>query len=180
MEEQLRILTGLWTTPPGRRFSYEGRHHRLTDSPALPKPVQRPTVPLIVGGRGPRRTPALAARYADEFNLPFTSPEQSARLYARANAARARVADRPPLVLSVGLGIACGRTEAEIADRLAVLHEESRLPPEEPLYGSPARIAEQLGAYAALGTTRVYVRLRDLSDLGHLDLLAAEVVPQLP
>lgn len=95
MEEQLRIVTGLWATPPGQRFSYEGRHYRLTDSPALPKPVQRPAVPIIVGGRGPRRTPRLAARYADEFNLPFTSPEQSADLFAGARAAR-ETAGGPP------------------------------------------------------------------------------------
>ncbi|MDX2528658.1 LLM class F420-dependent oxidoreductase [Streptomyces europaeiscabiei] len=180
MEEQLQILTGLWTTPPGERFSFEGRHYRLTDSPALPKPAQRPRIPLIIGGRGPRRTPALAARHADEFNLPFTGLEQSARLYAGARAARARVPDRPPLTLSVALGIACGRTEPEIATRLTVLHEQSRLPPEEPLHGSPARITEQLGAYAELGVTRIYVRLRDLTDLTHLDLLMSEVAPQLP
>ena len=178
MEEQLRIVTGLWATPPGERFSHEGRHYRLTDSPALPKPVQRPRVPLIVGGRGPRRTPRLAARYADEFNLPFTSPAQSAELFAGARAARS-ASGGPPLTLSVCLGIACGRTEAETGTRLAVLHEPSRLPPEEPLHGSPGKIVDLLGQYADLGTSRLYVRLRDLSDLDHLDLLAAEVAPQL-
>ncbi|MEU0647958.1 LLM class F420-dependent oxidoreductase [Streptomyces umbrinus] len=178
MEEQLQIVTGLWATPPGERFSYEGRHYRLTDSPALPKPVQRPGVPIIVGGRGPRRTPGLAARYADEFNLPFTSPEQSADLFAGARAAREAVGG-PPLILSVCLGIASGRTESEIDTRLALLHEPSRLPPEEPLHGPPGKIVDVLGQYADLGASRVYVRLRDLSDLDHLDLLAAEVAPQL-
>jgi len=178
MEEQLRIVTGLWATPPGERFSYDGRHYRLTDSPALPKPVQRPTVPIIVGGRGPRRTPRLAARYADEFNLPFTSPEQSADLFAGARSAR-ETAGGPPLILSVCLGIASGRTESEIDTRLALLHEPSRLPPEEPLHGPPGKIVDVLGQYADLGASRVYVRLRDLSDLDHLDLLAAEVAPQL-
>ncbi|GHB86698.1 LLM class F420-dependent oxidoreductase [Streptomyces umbrinus] len=178
MEEQLQIVTGLWATPPGERFSYEGRHYRLTDSPALPKPVQRPGVPIIVGGRGPRRTPGLAARYADEFNLPFTSPGQSADLFAGARAAREAVGG-PPLILSVCLGIASGRTESEIDTRLALLREPSRLPPEEPLHGPPGKIVDVLGQYADLGASRVYVRLRDLSDLDHLDLLAAEVAPQL-
>ncbi|WP_326722475.1 TIGR03560 family F420-dependent LLM class oxidoreductase [Streptomyces sp. NBC_00243] len=178
MEEQFQVITGLWATPPGELFSYEGRHYRLTDSPALPKPVQQPRVPLIVGGRGPHRTPALAARYADEFNLPFTSPAQSAELYAGARAARTATGG-PPLILSVCLGIASGRTEAEIDTRLALLDEPSRLPPEEPLHGSPARIVDLLGEYADLGTSRVYVRLRDLSDLDHLELLATEVAPQL-
>jgi F420-dependent oxidoreductase-like protein len=72
LEEQLAIITGLWETAPGEKFSYQGTHYQLTDSPALPKPVQRPRPPVIVGGHGPRRTPALAARYADEFNVAFS------------------------------------------------------------------------------------------------------------
>ncbi|MGW0333361.1 LLM class F420-dependent oxidoreductase [Streptomyces sp. NPDC003011] len=178
LAEQLQVVTGLWTTAPGEHFTYEGRHYRLTDSPALPKPVQRPRPPIIVGGRGPRRTPALAAAHADEFNLPFTPPALSADRFARVTAARPD--DRPPLVLSISLAVACGRSEADVTRRLALLREESRLPPEEALSGSPAKIADLIGEYAGLGATRVYIRLRDLSDLGHLDLLAAEVAPRLP
>src|SRR5690606_35656515 len=71
IEEQLAIVTVLWETPPGERFSHAGTHYRLTDSPALPKPVQSPRPPIIVGGWGRTRTPRLAARYADEFDVPF-------------------------------------------------------------------------------------------------------------
>src|ERR1700722_20139875 len=69
LEEQLAILTGLWETPVGQRFSFAGKFYPVTDSPALPKPVQRPHPPILIGGRGLRRTPQLAARYADEFNV---------------------------------------------------------------------------------------------------------------
>ncbi|UUU25279.1 hypothetical protein [Streptomyces sp. DSM 40750] len=110
--------------------------------------------------------PDCTARYADEFTLPLTGPEQRAQLYAGAQAARARIPDRPPLPLSLGLGTACGRSEDEISVRLAARYEQSRLPPEEP-HGSPAGIVEQLGAYAELDTNRIYVRLRALSDLDH-------------
>src|SRR5487761_1537967 len=72
LAEQLEIITGLWTTPEGSTFSFEGTHYQLADSPALPKPAQRPRPPVIIGGHGPRRTPALAARYADEFNIAFS------------------------------------------------------------------------------------------------------------
>ena len=78
LEEQLEIITGMWTTPEGETFSFAGRDYEVTDSPALPKPVQRPRPPVIVGGAGARRTPALAARLADEFNVPFHPPEGSA------------------------------------------------------------------------------------------------------
>ena len=67
----MAILTGLWATPVGGSYSYKGKHYQLADSPALPKPVQQPHPPLIVGGAGTKRTPALAASFADEFNMPF-------------------------------------------------------------------------------------------------------------
>src|SRR5687768_12581759 len=72
LDEQLAIVTGLWRTPAGERFSYSGRHYSVVDSPALPKPVQSPRPPVIIGGGGPKRTPRLAAQFADEFNLPFS------------------------------------------------------------------------------------------------------------
>ena len=75
LAEQLDILTGLWTTPVGETFDYAGTHYTVTDSPALPKPVQRPHPPIVIGGLGAKRTPALAARYADEFNVPFQPVE---------------------------------------------------------------------------------------------------------
>ena len=90
LEEQLEVITGLWTTPAGERFSFHGKHYTLEDSPALPKPVQSPRPPLIVGGKGRRRTPALAARFADEFNIPFESVELHARAVRRGCARRAR------------------------------------------------------------------------------------------
>jgi F420-dependent oxidoreductase-like protein len=79
LEEQLAIVTGLWATPAGERFSFEGRHYHLVDNPALPRPVQDPHPPVIVGGAGPARTPRLAARYADEFNAPFLVVDDAAR-----------------------------------------------------------------------------------------------------
>src|SRR6478609_8165577 len=83
-EEQLAIITGLWATEGG--FSYEGEHYRVTDSPGLPKPTQ-PKPPVLIGGHGARRTPALAARYADEFNMPFSSLDDTRTQFGRVRAA---------------------------------------------------------------------------------------------
>jgi F420-dependent oxidoreductase-like protein len=60
LAEQLAIITGLWQAPGGETFSYQGSHYTITGSPALPKPVQRPRPPIIIGGAGRRRTPELA------------------------------------------------------------------------------------------------------------------------
>ena len=64
-EEQLEVITGLWDVPDGGTFSFSGTYFTVADSPALPKPLQRPRPPLIIGGGGPRRTPRLAAKFAD-------------------------------------------------------------------------------------------------------------------
>jgi F420-dependent oxidoreductase-like protein len=181
LQEQLAIITGLWSTPDGERFNYDGKHYRLLDAPALPKPVQRPGPPVIVGGRGPRRTPELAARYADEFNLPFKSVTETATAYARVRQACERVG-RPaerPLTLSAGIVVAIGRTDAEARLRAAPLHVPSALPPEDPVVGSPAQLVERIGEFAAIGATRVHLRLIDMTDLDHLDLIAGHVLPQL-
>ncbi|MEV0721673.1 LLM class F420-dependent oxidoreductase [Micromonospora purpureochromogenes] len=183
LAEQLEIITGLWRTPVGDTYTHLGDHYRLVDAPALPKPVQRPGPPVIVGGRGPKRTPELAARYADEFNMPFKSVEETAGAYERVREACDRTgraeSGRAPLVLSAGVVVAIGRTDAEARRRAAPLHVRSALPPEDPVVGSPAQLIDRLGEFAAIGATRVHLRLIELDDLDHLELIAGEVLPQL-
>ncbi|MEU7175039.1 LLM class F420-dependent oxidoreductase [Micromonospora tulbaghiae] len=183
LAEQLEIVTGLWRTPPDETYSFTGEHYRLVDAPALPKPVQQPGPPVIVGGRGPKRTPELAARYADEFNMPFKSVAETAAAYERVREACDRAgrdaSGRAPLTLSAGIVVAIGRTDAEAQRRAAPLHVTSALPPEDPVVGSPAQLVERIGEFAAVGATRVHLRLIDFDDLDHVELIAAEVLPRL-
>ena len=183
LAEQLEIVTGLWRTPVDETYSFTGEHYRLVDAPALPKPVQQPGPPVIVGGRGPKRTPELAARYADEFNMPFKSVAETAAAYDRVREACDRTgrdaSGRAPLTLSAGIVVAIGRTDAEAQRRAAPLHVTSALPPEDPVVGSPAQLVERIGEFAAIGATRVHLRLIDFDDLDHVELIAAEVLPQL-
>ena len=145
--------------------------------------MQRPGPPIIVGGRGPKRTPELAARYADEFNMPFKTVAETAAAYERVAEACERVsryeAGRRPLTLSAGIVVAIGRTDAEAARRAAPLHVKSALPPEDPVVGSPAQLVDRIGEFAAIGATRVHLRLIDLADLDHLELIAGDVLPHL-
>ncbi|NED55510.1 LLM class F420-dependent oxidoreductase [Micromonospora aurantiaca] len=183
LAEQLEIVTGLWRTPSDETYSFTGEHYRLVDAPALPKPVQQPGPPVIVGGRGPKRTPDLAARYADEFNMPFKSVAETAAAYERVREACDRAgrdaSGRAPLTLSAGIVVAIGRTDAEAQRRAAPLHVTSALPPEDPVVGSPAQLVERIGEFAAIGATRVHLRLIDFDDLDHVELIAAEVLPRL-
>jgi F420-dependent oxidoreductase-like protein len=181
MAEQLAVITGLWSTPDGERFSYDGKYYHLLDAPALPKPVQRPGPPIIVGGRGPKRTPELAARFADEFNMPFKTVAETATAFQRVRAAAeayARPAGRA-LTLSAGVVAAIGRTDAEAQRRAAPLHVPSALPPEDPVIGSPGQLVQRLGELAEVGTTRVHLRVLDMADLDHVELIASSVLPQV-
>ncbi|SEP17318.1 LLM class F420-dependent oxidoreductase [Trujillonella endophytica] len=179
-EEQLAVVTGLWATPPGETFDFAGRHYRLTGSPALPKPVQPGGIPVLVGGSGARRTPRLAARYAAEFNVPFMSAEENARLFAGVRSA-CEEAGRDPssMVFSSALVLCVGRDDAELARRAAAIGRDVDELREHGVAGSPAEAVDILGRYADAGATRVYLQVLDLADLDHLDLVAAEVAPQL-
>jgi F420-dependent oxidoreductase-like protein len=179
-EEQLAVITGLWGTPAGERFDFTGTHYQLTGSPALPKPVQPGGVPVLVGGRGRKRTPRLAARYAAEFNVPFAAAEDNARLFAGVREACAEAGRAPAdLVYSSALVLCVGRDDAELRRRAAAIGRDVDELRSNGVAGTPAQAVDTLGRYAEAGASRVYLQVLDLSDLDHLDLVAAEVAPQL-
>ncbi|MFH8617226.1 LLM class F420-dependent oxidoreductase [Streptomyces sp. NPDC017979] len=179
LEEQLAIVTGLWATEAGATYSYDGTHYQLSDSPALPKPVNG-RVPVLIGGHGATRTPRLAAQYADEFNIPFASIEDSERQFGRVKAA-AEAAGRAPgdLVYSNALVVCVGRDDAEVARRAAAIGREVDELKQNGLAGSPAEVVDKIGRYAAVGSSRIYLQVLDLHDLDHLELVSAQVQSQL-
>ncbi|HEV2253857.1 MAG TPA: LLM class F420-dependent oxidoreductase [Streptosporangiaceae bacterium] len=179
LEEQLAVITGLWGTAEGETFSFEGAHYRVTDSPGLPKPAQRPRPPVLLGGGGPRRTPRLAARFADEFNVPFQSVPDSAAGFARVREA-CEAAGRYPATMtySVAQTVCCGKDEAEFRRRATAIGREPADMREHGLGGTPGEVAAKITEYAEIGAERVYLQVLDLSDLDHLALIASDVVPQ--
>lgn len=181
LEEQLAVITGLWATPEGELFSHAGEHYTLTDSPALPKPTQRPGPPVIIGGTGKRRTPAIAARYADEFNLPFASQEVTGAQFGRVRKACEDIGRDPAeLVYSNALVLCCGVDDAEVRRRAdAIGRDVDDLRAEHHLAGTPAEVVERIGQFAELGAQRLYLQTLDVDDLDHLELVASEVVPRV-
>jgi F420-dependent oxidoreductase-like protein len=180
LEEQLAIITGLWGTPEGETFSFDGAHYRVSDSPALPKPTQRPRPPVLLGGSGARRTPRLAARFADEFNAPFQSVQDSAAGFARIREA-CEAAGRYPasMTYSVAQTVCCGKDEAEFRRRAAAIGLEPAQAREHGLGGTPGEVAAKIAEFAEIGAERVYLQVLDLSDLDHLALIASDVAPQV-
>jgi len=178
--EQLAVITGLWETPEGQTFSYDGTYYKIADSPALPKPAQRPRPPVIVGGGGPRRTPALAARYADEFNAAFVPVEQAAVQFGRVGeACQAAGRDPSSIILSTAQVVCCGKDEAELRRRAAAIGRQVDELRENGLAGTPGEIVDKIGKFAETGVSTFYLQVLDLTDLGHLEQLAAEVLPQV-
>ena len=176
LEEQLAIVSGLWSTPVGERFSFAGTHFNVTDSPALPKTVQEGGAPIMIGGTGPKRTPALAARYAAEFNVPFgdldTFTIQRERVITACEAI-----DRDPatVTFSAALVVAVGRDEAEFTRRAAAIGREPDDIRANGIAGTPDEVAATLARWHAAGAQRMYVQVLDLADLDHLDTIASVI-----
>lgn len=172
LEEALQVVTGLWSTPLGERFSFAGEFFTLTDSPALPKPVQS-RVPVIVGGMGPRRTPAIAAAHATEYNANFGSEDELAEAIGRVRAAAKAIGRQPATIrYSTAQHTVLGRSEAEYrgrAERDGVDPDEHR---RHALGGSVDEARQRIARYAQLGIDRVYLQVFDMRDLDHLQLLA--------
>jgi F420-dependent oxidoreductase-like protein len=180
LEEQLAVITGLWSTPVGERFSFTGRHYQVEDSPGLPKPVQQPRPPVIVGGWGPTRTPRLAATYADEYNLAFSPLDKFTEQCTRVRAACEAIGRDPAsLTYSAALVICCGKDEGEFERRAAAI---GRAPAELREHGVAGTVDEAIATltrWRDAGAERIYLQVLDLSDLEHLELVAAEVAPHV-
>ncbi|MFH9552632.1 LLM class F420-dependent oxidoreductase [Streptomyces sp. NPDC017435] len=179
LEEQLEIVTGLWATEVGKTYDFHGTYYDLTGSPALPKPAQA-RIPVLIGGTGATRTPRLAARFADEFNMPFSTVEDSERQFGRVRAAAAeigRAADA--ITLSNALVVCVGKDEQDLARRAAAIGREVDELRTNGLAGSPAEVVDKIGRYAEAGSRRFYLQVLDLHDLDHLELISAEVQAQL-
>lgn len=178
LEEQLEMITGLWTAPG--TYDYAGTHYTVSDSPALPKPVQHPHPPIIIGGGGAKRTPALAARFAAEFNVAFVGLEFLTAQFGRVRAAAERIGRSPDdITYSAAFVVCAGRNDAEIARRAtAIRRKVDELRDNTPLVGTPAEITDRLALFTEAGVDRVYLQVLDLSDLDHLELFATEVISQ--
>jgi F420-dependent oxidoreductase-like protein len=148
LEEQAEIVHRSWKE---EGFEFSGRHYRLRGNPALPKPVQEPHPPLIVGGRAGGRSVRLAARWADEYNTLFASPEECRRVRARLEEAW-RQEDRDDLVLSLMIRW---------------------------IEGPPEEVVARLREYEEAGVDRVMLQQLRHEDVESVAMLGREVLPAL-
>lgn len=178
LEEQLEIITGMWATPTGETYSFDGAHYKLAGSPALPKPFQaRP--PILVGGLGLKRTPRLAARFADEFNVAFRQLPETSAAFDRVRDACAQQRRQDEPVFSAAQVLCCGRDDTELERRAAAIGRQLPELRENGLAGTPDELVDKIGRFAERGCARTYLQVLDLGDLEHLELVASEVLPRV-
>lgn len=176
LEEQLAVITGMWSTPIGESFSYDGVHFPVIDSPALPKTVQPGGVPIVIGGGGPKRTPALAARFAAEYNTPFMPIDRFIEQRARVAAACEAIERDPSSIMYTAAAVVCvGTDEAEYVRRATAIGREPAELRANGVAGTVAEVTETMARWAEAGAERLYLQVLDLSDLGHLDAIASLV-----
>ncbi|HEY5111454.1 MAG TPA: LLM class F420-dependent oxidoreductase [Acidimicrobiales bacterium] len=180
LEEQLSIITGLWGSDAGAIFDFSGKHYSLTDSPALPKPVQSPRPPIIIGGHGQKTTPRLAAKFADEFNVPFAPFDVSKSQFELVDGACAKIGRDPEsMIRSVALVTCCGQSQTELGRRASKIGREVSELSKNGLAGSPQEIVEKIATYRDIGVSRIYMQILDIGDLEHVDLIASEIAANI-
>jgi alkanesulfonate monooxygenase SsuD/methylene tetrahydromethanopterin reductase-like flavin-dependent oxidoreductase (luciferase family) len=130
-----------------------------------------------MGGFGAKRTPRLAATYADEYNVPMHPFDDTVAAFERVRAACAETGRT--LVLSAAQTIAVGKDEAEVRRRAEAIGQDPDRLRAGGLAGTPAEIVDKIGRFAEAGASRVYLQTLDMRDLGHLELIASEVLPQV-
>jgi alkanesulfonate monooxygenase SsuD/methylene tetrahydromethanopterin reductase-like flavin-dependent oxidoreductase (luciferase family) len=182
LEEYVQVLLGLWGEEP---FSFEGRFYRVGG--ILPRPLPLPRPPLIIGGHGRRKTPLLAARYADEYNIDWPSAAQCREFFALLDAACVEVGRDPAgLRRSVLLGVMVGEDAADVsrvaeagvrelggtdaAGWLAARQDGWRA-------GTPDQIIDWLRGYQAAGVDHAMLAYAPRGDLRTITTLAREVLP---
>jgi F420-dependent oxidoreductase-like protein len=184
LAEGVEVIRRLWGDDPA---TYQGTYYQLQQATCRPKPRQPKGPPLVIGGAGERRTLAIVARYADEWNC-FGFDTQTYRQKREVLARHCEQVGRDPEAIrrSVMAGVLIADNPADLRRRserlqavlptlrsLSLEAVPGRLRERNWLVGTPAQIAEQAAGMAAVGVHRYMLQLFDLDDLEAIDLVAA-------
>tara|TARA_B100000676_G_C17865495_1_gene725709 strand:- start:222 stop:887 length:666 start_codon:yes stop_codon:yes gene_type:complete len=180
MEDQLEILRLFRDTPAEKSFDFEGMTVALQDCPALPKAVQAPGIPIIIGGGGPKRTPNLAARFADEFNLPFRPPDSFREQVGRVSQVCESIGRDPEsIIFSVAQVVCVSDSEKEFTKRAERIGRSPTELRESGVAGMPDEAVSRILAFQEAGATRIYLQVLDEDDLDHVTFIAESIAPLL-
>jgi F420-dependent oxidoreductase-like protein len=174
LAEQVEIVHREWTE---EAFDFRGLEYELRDARALPKPVQEPHPPLIIGGAGKRRSIEIAARWADEYNGFYVGPEFFRELRPRLDAALVAAGREPGSVpMSLMVGIAVAEDEAGVEERKRAAGGGEH---ESFLAGTTEQVVQRLRELEAAGVERVMLQHLNHEDLETVELIGRDLVPAL-
>ena len=173
--ETARILKMLWTN---RSTTFKGRYYSITDAYCEPKPVQRPSIPLWIGGAGEQLTLRMVAESADGWNT-FFSPLDTYKHKLDVLAEHCRDVRRDPRDIrkSLVLGAVIGETEAEVQDAVRRSAADLNALRNGGVAGTPEQCAEQVLDYVRLGVGDFILRARPPANVRQLELFAQKVAP---
>ncbi len=175
-EEGLDIITQLLSSD--EPVDYQGEYYQLNEAVLLPRPQQPGGPPIIIGGNGPKRTLPLAARYADEWNSVYLSPQKFANLNAQLDELlQARGRSPAQVRRSLMANVVFGRNEADLSRKLQGRSADD-LRAENRIVGTPAQVVDQLGRLAEAGVQCLMMQWLDQDDIDGLEGLAQTVLPQ--
>lgn len=176
-EEGLEVVTRLVRGDGPAAF--DGAFYRLRDAVLMPRSPRPNGPPIVIGGNGPKRTLPLVARFADEWNAVFVTPERFAALSAHLDdllRERGRAPDSVRRTLMTRVVLA--RDEAEARSRLGERSAEE-LRARGAIVGGPDQIVAALGRFAEVGVRRVMGQWLEMDDIAGLETVASAVLPQL-
>lgn len=188
LAEQVEIVHRLWDRDEDE-VSFQGTHYRLEACPALPKPLQDPHPPLIIGGGAGPRSAALAARWADEYDVVFVDPATARQRHARVSAACEAI-DRDPgdVRFSLLTRVVVGANEQEVKRRAAALIDRLDEQGDVQAFidgmranmtvGTVEEVLERLEEYAGAGVERVFMQHLVHDDLETVALIGRELIPE--
>lgn len=179
LTDGLEIITAMFD---GGTTTHEGEHFSVDEVTCVPGPFDG-AMPLWAGGRGPKRTPAIAARYCSGWNVPYVGPEEFGRLNRRLDDACAAVGRDPAtLERSINLAFHMGATRDAADGELQRIVDQWGPEMAErvtagALTGTPEDALEQIAAFRDAGADLVNVALRLPVDDEAFDAYLATVIP---
>jgi F420-dependent oxidoreductase-like protein len=187
LAEQLEVVHGEWSD---EEFSFKGTYYSIENLPALPKPVQRPHPPLIIGGSGGPKSVALAARWANEYNtVSPTLDEARSRRSALDSALESAGRKADDCTFSLMSTCIVGSDEAELRQRAQDVLTRTNNDKSVDDYiaeasksrfvGTTDQVVERLSQFAEAGVGRVMLQHLNHVDLDMVRLIGSELVPAL-
>jgi F420-dependent oxidoreductase-like protein len=186
LAEQLEIVCGIWNEGP---FAFSGEHYALAQAEHLPKPMQKPHPPLVMGGSAGPRSAQLAARFADEYNTIFADAATCAERRGKIRAAcEEQGRDPDTITFSLMTGLAIGEDAADVERRAVEILQWTGQPTDDPaeslrqqnfIVGTVPEVLDRLRTLEQAGVERIFLQHLVHRDLEVLELIGREIIPAM-